>query len=323
MTYPMVKPWLEYKRIDKDEYEVENSVSTEEPVHLPFYLVAFMQKLDGKTDPYTIDPSIDKKTVRSFLRFLSKQGFLREKVRNRDLGRLAFPVIKFDAVPGYSRLSVIINRCLTLSWIPILIIGINLGIKMFDKLNISSYAYLFGLIFGLIIGLVLHEAGHTVAARAYMAPVYEVGIRLSILLTAYTFMKETNVKNRLRRTQIYAAGVETNFLLTGILFVLAYLIQHDVLRTFLFYAALENMLLGIGNLCFFLPLDGFKIITTLLGADDMPWSMMLILIIPDTWQEQIDKGASGLARMLCVVFMQLTQSIAVLWIIYNAVVIFS
>lgn len=61
MTYPTVKPWLEYKQIDKDEYEVENSASVEEPVRLPYYLVSFMQKLDGNTDPYEIDPSIDKK----------------------------------------------------------------------------------------------------------------------------------------------------------------------------------------------------------------------------------------------------------------------
>lgn len=55
MTYPTVKPWLEYKQIDKDEYEVENSASVEEPVRLPYYLVSFMQKLDGNTDPYEID----------------------------------------------------------------------------------------------------------------------------------------------------------------------------------------------------------------------------------------------------------------------------
>ena len=79
MTYPTVKPWLEYKQIDKDEYEVENSASVEEPVRLPYYLVSFMQKLDGNTDPYEIDPSIDKKTVGSLPAFFIKARFFARK----------------------------------------------------------------------------------------------------------------------------------------------------------------------------------------------------------------------------------------------------
>lgn len=323
MTYPTVKPWLEYKQIDKDEYEVENSASVEEPVRLPYYLVSFMQKLDGNTDPYEIDPSIDKKTVGSFLHFLSKQGFLREKVRNRDLGRFAFPIIKFDAVPKYSKLSVIFNRCLLFFWLPSLIIGIVLGVETFDSLDTSGNIDLFGIIFGLLVGIVLHEAGHTVAAKAYMAPVYEVGVKVGILPTAYTFIEETGIKSRLKKAQIYGAGAETNFLFAGILFISAFLIQHDALRAFVFYAALENLLLGIINLCFFFPLDGFKITSVLLGADDMLWSMILVITKPGTWKKQLDRGASGLARMLCVVFMQLAQSVAVIYILYNAAVILS
>lgn len=109
----------------------------------------------------------------------------------------------------------------------------------------------------------------------------------------------------------------------GILFISAFLIQHDALRAFVFYAALENLLLGIINLCFFFPLDGFKITSVLLGADDMLWSMILVITKPGTWKKQLDRGASGLARMLCVVFMQLAQSVAVIYILYNAAVILS
>lgn len=90
--YPMVKPWLEYHRVSDGEYEID-----EEPLRLPDYFVDFMQKLDGNTNPYKIDPSIDKRTVRAYLRFLSKKGYLRDGVRNRDVGRLAFSVVKFDA----------------------------------------------------------------------------------------------------------------------------------------------------------------------------------------------------------------------------------
>lgn len=122
---------------------------------------------------------------------------------------------------------------------------------------------------------------------------------------------------------IYAAGVETNFLLAGLFFAAAYFVSGDGIRTFFFYAGLENILLGVANFCFFLSLDGFKIITTLIGADDMTWSMLITLLMPSIWKEQLRNGPSGLARMLSVSFLQLTQSIGLIWILYNVVVIFT
>lgn len=75
--YPTIKPWLEYHRLSDNEFEVENEIAPgeidEDPLRLPGYFVAFMQKLDGKTNPYKINPSIDKRTVRAYLRFLSKR----------------------------------------------------------------------------------------------------------------------------------------------------------------------------------------------------------------------------------------------------------
>ena len=216
-----------------------------------------------------------------------------------------------------------LNSFLALSWVPILVCGSVLGVKAWNNYDVFGDTYMIGLLFGLLIGLSLHEAGHAIAAKAYGAPVYEFGIRISLIPTAYTLMKETAVKNRLKRTHIYAAGVETNFLLAGLFFAAAYFIPGYGIRTFFFYAGLENILLGVANFCFFLPLDGFKMITTLLGADEMVWSMLIALIMPSTWKEQLEKGPSGLARMLSVSFLQLTQSIALIWIIYNVAVIFT
>lgn len=325
--YPMVKPWLEYHRVSDGEYEIENEIVPgeidEEPLRLPDYFVDFMQKLDGNTNPYKIDPSIDKRTIRAYLRFLSKKGYLRDRVRNRDVGRLAFSVVKFDGEPKQSKTAVLLNSFLALSWIPILVCGIVLGVKAWNNYDVFGDTYMIGLLFGLLIGLSLHEAGHAIAAKAYGAPVYEIGIRISLIPAAYTLMKETAVKNRLKRTHVYAAGVEANFLLAGLFFAAAYFIPGYGIRTFFFYAGLENILLGVSNFCFFLPLDGFKMITTLLGADDMVWSMLIALIMPSTWKEQLGKGPSGLARMLSVSFLQLTQSIALIWILYNVVVIFT
>jgi len=325
--YPMIKPWLEYHRVSDDEYEIENEIVPgefdEEPLRLPDYFVDFMQKLDGRTNPYKIDPSIDKRTVRAYLRFLSKKGYLRDRIRNRDVGRLAFSVVKFDGKPKYSKTAILLNLFLALSWMPILVCGIIFGVNTWNNYYVFGNTYMIGLLFGLLIGLLLHEAGHAIAAKAYMAPVYEVGITISLLPAAYTLMKETTVKNRLKRTHIYAAGVEANFLLAGLFFAAAYFIPGSGIQTFFFFAGLENILLGVANSCFFLPLDGFKMITTLLGADDMMWSMLTTLIMPSTWKKQLRKGPSGLAKMLSVSFLQLTQSIGLIWILYNVVVIFT
>lgn len=325
--YPMIKPWLEYHRVSDDEYEIENEIAPgeidEDPLRLPGYFVDFMQKLDGKTNPYIIDPSINKRTVRTYIRFLSKKGYLRDAKRNRDVGRLAFSVVKFDGKPKYSKTSVLLNLFLSLLWVPVLVCGIVLGVKAWNNYAVFDDTYMLGLLFGLAIGLPFHEADHAIAAKAYRDPVYEIGIRISLIPAAYTLMKETAVKNRLKRTHIYAAGVETNFLLAGLFFAAVYFIPDSGIRTFLFYAGLENILLGVANFCFFLPLDGFKIITTLIGADDMAWSMLIALIMPSTWKEQLGQGPSGLARMLSVSFLQLTQSIELIWILYNVVVIFT
>lgn len=325
--YPMVKPWLKYHRDFDGRYKVENEIASgeidEETPKLPAYLVNFMQKLDGETNPYMIDPSLDKRTVNAYLRFLSKHDYLRENVRNRDLGRLAFSVVKYNGKARYSKTATTLNLFLSLLWIPVLILGIALGMKAWNNYDVFGDTYMAGLIFGLVIGISLHEAGHAIAAKAYKAPVYEIGIRISLLPAAYTLMNETAVKNRLKRAQIYAAGVETNFLLSGLFLILAYLAPVDGVRTFFFCAGYENIFLGVANLCFFLPLDGFKIITTLLGADEMAWSMIMTLFIPSTWKEQINKGPSGLARMLSVSFLQLAQSIGLFWILYNVVMIIS
>lgn len=52
----MIKPWFEYHRVSDDEYEIENEIVPgeidEDPLRLPDYFVDFMQKLDGKTNPY-------------------------------------------------------------------------------------------------------------------------------------------------------------------------------------------------------------------------------------------------------------------------------
>ena len=233
LRYPTVKPWIAYHRVSDDEYEIENEIvpekNDEEPLRLPGYLVDFMQKLDGKTNPYKIDPSIDKRAVRAYLRFLSNKGYLRGGVRNRDVGRLAFSIVKFDGKPKKNKTAVYLNSFLSLSWIPILICGIVLGVKAWNNYYVFGDTYMIGLLFGLLIGLSLHETGHAIAAKAYGAPVYEIGIRISLIPAAYTLMKETAVKNRLKRTHIYAAGAETNFLFAGLFFAAANLLLHQLI----------------------------------------------------------------------------------------------
>lgn len=324
--YPMVKPWLEYHRVSDDEYVIENEIVPIEqddvPLRLPAYAVNIAQKLDGNTNPYRIEPSIDSQTVRACLEFFSEQGYLRDRVRNLDLGRLAFPIVRYDGKPYYSKSAVFLNVLLSLLWGPVLLCGIILGLEVWSHHSVFADTYLFGLLFGLVVGMLLHESGHVIAAKAYKVPVYEVGIKISLMPVAYTIMNETATRSRFKKTHIYAAGVETNFFLAGLFLSIANLLPSEDICTFFFYAGLENMLLGITNMCFFLPLDGFKIIATLLGADDMARYVLIALFMPSLWIEQIKKGPSGLARMLAISLMQLMQTIVLIWLLINLAVVF-
>lgn len=318
----MVKPWISYTQISDCEYEVENDLQIydidEDPPVLPVKFVRFMQKLDGKTNPYKIDPSIDRKTVAKFLAFLSQQGFLRDKVRNRDLGRFVFSIVQFDGKPVYSRTSVLLNRLLSWLWLPVLLVGFyvcsNIADSIFDD---YEYTYLFGILFGVIAGINVHEAAHIIAAKAYRAPVYEVGFKISILPIAYSFMKESEVKSRLKRANIYFAGVKSNFLLAGFFWILMCFFPNDTIREFLHYAAIQNVLMGVINLFFFFPLDGFKIVSTLVGDDYMAWSMTMLFIYPKDWVDLTRKGAPGVAQCVCYLIMIILQTICIIWIIFN------
>lgn len=134
-TFPEIKPWIQYRKTEDGQYIIENKLSFEEdPIKLPSYLVQFMKQLNGKRNPYAIDPSLDRKTVRGILRFLTKHGFLREKNRNRDVGRFAFAVIKYNGKPTRPKVAVFLNRFLLLSWLPILVSGIMFLPEALDSL---------------------------------------------------------------------------------------------------------------------------------------------------------------------------------------------
>ena len=81
--------------------------------------------------------------------------------------------------------------------VPVLVCGIVLGVKAWNNYAVFDDTYMLGLLFGLAIGLPFHEAGHAIAVKTYRVPVYEIGIRISLIPAAYTLMKETAIKNRL------------------------------------------------------------------------------------------------------------------------------
>ena len=323
MTYPCVKPWLEYRRISETEYEVDNCLVIgdwdADPPTLPSEIVVFMRSLDGQTNPHYIDRSLTKAQVKEYLQTLDAYGFLREKYRNHDMGRFVFPIVRLDGKPRYSRMAVIINRLLMLLWLPFLIGGVAACVHTAGNIAYSSFALTVGVGLGLLLGAVLHELAHFTAGRAYMAPIYELGVTWKFLLPmAYTYMNTDMVKSRMKRVQILGAGTEASLFFAGCCGLLSAIIPSGaVVQTIFFYAAIENAALGVFSMCFFAPFDGFKMISILLGADDMLFSILSTWIgFRLTWNDQKEKGSAGIATIACTVLMTFAQLIPIIYLLF-------
>ena len=77
--YPMANNFLLYKKINDKQYKVTDYITEKEFV-LDRSTAAFLKKLDGKTDPYSIECRIDRREVKDTLAQLDKAGLLRHSM---------------------------------------------------------------------------------------------------------------------------------------------------------------------------------------------------------------------------------------------------
>lgn len=132
------------------------------------------------------------------------------------------------------------------------------------SLTDGAMPYLLGLTaaLGLFLGVLLHELGHAVAARAYGVRVE----RISLWFLGGVAQFEQMPRQRLSEAVVALAGPAVSFLLAALCWLSLLFIPPDLtpLRFILLYLTSMNLLLGLFNLLPALPLDGGRVLRSVL-----------------------------------------------------------
>ena len=288
MKYPMAKNWLSYRRISQTEYEVIDNLSST-IYTVSSALAKFIRRLDGRTDPYQIDPSLPAKEVREILDELREYELLREsRILEFETGTLLVSlwIPKWNA--GLHIAAYLLHRILLVSWLPAMIVGIWIFSSNIQIVQVGVSVC--GGICGTIMGICMHEVAHAAAGISYRhAKVFEFGIGFeNFLPCAYTMMECSDCK-KMERVQINAAGAEMNFWLMGVLLMLC--AAFPSAGSLLFTASVYNGILGAANLLCLNGFDGFSILSELIGIEGAEFLTSAKKIVASRRQRRLLRGS--------------------------------
>lgn len=263
MKYPKTIDTLLYKRIDKSTYHVKNGI-TGVVYEIGTDIVRFMNKLDGKTDPFMINTCLSNFEIEEVLDFLWANELVTKK-KWKKIGFLTYgiPLFKVKTTQKMRIVSKILNFLLMISFVPIFIVGLYAvkdiySISMVDK---NDFSYLLGLCVGTALGTILHEGAHASAGLGYNAHLFTCGIMIGITPGAYVELDDEHIKSSLKKAQISAAGIEMNLLLCGISMICMCLFNSAL--SLLGGIAFSNLLLASVNLLPIIGVDGSQIVNNL------------------------------------------------------------
>ncbi len=300
MKYPYISNWISFRQISDDFYQVENHVldticlvSTEE--------MEFARKLDGKTDPWSIDDSYGGTKTSGLLKRLSNLGVIRDGgfIHTESNGYLK-TVIRTTNSHIKTVFSQLINMLLMVGFLPIMIIGAceykqisSLSIQYgnlsgFEKFVFDHHTLITWIIFlfALSLGAAVHEFSHATACRSYGGRVFEYGIAVGIIPGFYTLMEDGAIKKRYQKIQVLLAGIESNIILAGFFLLIAGLFPN--LRIFFALGANVNMLFALANTLAVGGSDGMKVIMLLIGMDEYDNGLIEAYI-----KKKVNKKQSG------------------------------
>lgn len=264
MKYPQ---WNSYCTVKKKDYEVEiTNHLLDESYYLPIEIVRWGKKLDGITNPYSIDKTLSRADVRNRLETLDDFDCIR---KNRILVKTTGTLLCSLYIPQKTTINMrlfawLYNKALQISFLPMLVFGIYYFSKYFNYGDGGMYI---GMIFGLVIGLLLHEVSHACAALACPGGnFFEIGVGiLHFVPMGYALIDVKRVKSRFQRVQVNLAGIETNIFLCGLFFFLAGFYDGAIYCEAFWGAGIQNGFLGLLNLVFSNGVDGANAIGELLG----------------------------------------------------------
>lgn len=307
MRYPK---WNNYCTVKKenDKVKITNHLM-EESYCLPIEIVRWGRKLDGRTNPYSIDKTLSRVAVRNRLKTLDDFDCIRKsRVLLKTTGSLLYSLYIPQRITINMRLFAwFYNKILQISFLPMLVFGIYYFSTHFNYGDGGMYI---GMIFGVIIGLSLHEVSHACAALACPGGnFFEIGVGISHFMPlGYALIDVKQVKSRFQRVQVNLAGIETNIFLCGLFLFLAGFCGDIYCEAFL-GAAIQNGFLGLLNLVFNNGVDGANAICELLGdktisfiskSRELVWSKR-------KRQKVLSAGLSGYALVTSAYIFQVLQ----------------
>ena len=124
MKYPKTIDTLLYKRLDESSYKVKNA-ETGEIFELGRAIVSFMNKLDGKTDPFMINTCLSDFEIEEILDFLWNNELITKK-KIKKIGFLSYgiPFFKVKTTQKMRIVSRLLNFLLMIFFVPVFIAGL-------------------------------------------------------------------------------------------------------------------------------------------------------------------------------------------------------
>lgn len=314
MGYLALANWICFKKNGDDKYLV-NDLLINEQFELCAYDAWFAHKLDGKTNPYTIDDRLTKDEIDELLHDLKEKNVIRDsRFLIKSIFALFVTVWKPHVTPALRLISTVINALLLIAWLPVLIFAIYC--VHFHLQDLSGDYIVSGSIFGILAGIILHESGHMFACLAYGGGVFEVGVMLKHFLPgAYVLLNTRNIKSRMKNVQISAAGIEMNFLLAGVCMILG--ARFEFLSGFFIFAAICNVFLGLINLAFIDGMDGMAIMGELIGVTNLVYKAKDVTKSKSRRTQLIKRGISGKAVVVFCYLIRIVQIALPLIIMVN------
>lgn len=318
MKYPKTIDTLLYKRLDESRYKVKN-IENDEIFELGVNIVSFMNKLDGKTDPFMINTCLSDFEIEEVLDFLWANELVTKK-KLKKVGFLSYgiPFFKVKATQKMRIVSRLLNFLLMIFFVPVFIAGLYAVKDIYSMVDKNDFSYLLGLYVGIASGVIVHECGHAIAGLGYNAHLFTCGIMIGITPGAFVELDDEHIKSSLKKAQISAAGIEMNLLLCGLSMVC---MCFNSARSLLGAIALSNLLLASVNLLPIIGVDGSQIINKLVGEDLILYSD--ILITDKSFLSHSFSNVRGLAEICSCVLTLLSQISYPILIIANILYIWS
>lgn len=325
MKYPKTIDTLLYKKIDKSTYHVKNGI-TDVVYEIGIDIVSFMNKLDGKTDPFMINTCLSDFEIEEALDFLWDNKLITKK-KLKKVGFLSYgiPLFRVKTTQKMRIVSRLLNFLLMISFVPIFIVGLY-AVKdkdIYSLIDQSDFSYLIGLYVGIGLGIILHECGHAIAGLGYNAHLFTCGIMIGITPGAYVEIDDEHLKSSLKKAQISAAGIEMNLLLCGLSMICMRLVNSALSLSLSGGIASVNLLLAAVNLLPIIGVDGSQIINKLIGNDLILYSDILITDKSFLNHSFSNVNVRGLAEICSCVLTLLSQISYPILIIANILYIWS